>query len=100
MLNNIRIIGVERGECFGLLGTNGAGKTSTFRMLTGDASISSGDAFVHGLSLKTRVQDVYRHIGKITHNIMNPSWWNKEEDGSIVDSHCGDLSYVYFLLSI
>ncbi|KAL4712277.1 hypothetical protein ACJJTC_004039 [Scirpophaga incertulas] len=54
---------VRKGECFGLLGVNGAGKTSTFRMLTGDARISSGDALVHGLSIKTHIQDVHRHIG-------------------------------------
>ncbi|CAG9584632.1 unnamed protein product [Danaus chrysippus] len=54
---------VHKGECFGLLGINGAGKTSTFRMLTGDARLSCGDAYVHGLSLKTRIQDVHRHIG-------------------------------------
>ncbi|XP_013143539.1 PREDICTED: ATP-binding cassette sub-family A member 3-like isoform X1 [Papilio polytes] len=54
---------VRRGECFGLLGVNGAGKTSTFRMLTGDARLSAGDAYVHGLSLKTHLQDVYTHIG-------------------------------------
>jgi ABC-type multidrug transport system ATPase subunit len=30
--------GVKRGECFGLLGVNGAGKTSTFKMLTGSLS--------------------------------------------------------------
>ncbi|XP_075973502.1 ATP binding cassette subfamily A member 3 [Anticarsia gemmatalis] len=54
---------VNKAECFGLLGINGAGKTSTFRMLTGDAHISAGDAFVHGLSIKTHIQDVYRHIG-------------------------------------
>ncbi|CAH2980304.1 unnamed protein product [Chilo suppressalis] len=55
--------GVRKGECFGLLGVNGAGKTSTFRMLTGDSHISSGDAYVHGLSIKTNIQDVHRHIG-------------------------------------
>ncbi|KAJ8728130.1 hypothetical protein PYW08_016515 [Mythimna loreyi] len=54
---------VHKGECFGLLGINGAGKTTTFRMLTGDVHISAGDAFVHGLSIKTHLQDVYRHIG-------------------------------------
>lgn len=54
---------VNKGECFGLLGINGAGKTTTFRMLTGDAHISAGDAYVHGMSIKTHLQDVYRHIG-------------------------------------
>nr|XP_026488445.1 ATP-binding cassette sub-family A member 3-like [Vanessa tameamea] len=54
---------VRKGECFGLLGINGAGKTSTFRMLTGDARISCGDAYVHGLSIKTHIQEVHRHIG-------------------------------------
>ncbi|CAH0579245.1 unnamed protein product [Chrysodeixis includens] len=54
---------VHKAECFGLLGVNGAGKTSTFRMLTGDAHISAGDAFVHGLSIKTHIQDVYKCIG-------------------------------------
>ncbi|XP_031638221.1 ATP-binding cassette sub-family A member 2-like [Contarinia nasturtii] len=46
-------LAIERGECFGLLGMNGAGKTSTFRMLTGGTSISSGDVFVTGLNLKS-----------------------------------------------
>lgn len=35
-------------QCFGLLGVNGAGKTSTFKMLTGDISVSSGEAYVDG----------------------------------------------------
>ena len=39
------------GECFGLLGVNGAGKTTTFSMLTGDTTISSGDAFLSGTSV-------------------------------------------------
>lgn len=54
---------VRKGECFGLLGVNGAGKTSTFRMVTGDARISSGDALVHGHSIKTHVRQVHQLIG-------------------------------------
>ncbi|XP_063362107.1 phospholipid-transporting ATPase ABCA1-like [Cydia amplana] len=55
-------LSVHKAECFGLLGNNGAGKTTTFRMLTGDVRISSGDAFVLGLSIKTQLQQVYRQI--------------------------------------
>lgn len=33
-------------QCFGLLGVNGAGKTSTFRMLTGDTFVTSGEATI------------------------------------------------------
>ncbi|XP_050097899.1 phospholipid-transporting ATPase ABCA3-like [Anopheles aquasalis] len=50
-------------ECFGLLGVNGAGKTSTFRMLTGDRKPTSGDAWIGGYSLRTQLPAVYRRIG-------------------------------------
>lgn len=39
---------VERGECFGLLGVNGAGKSTTFSMLTGKTEVTAGDAFFNG----------------------------------------------------
>lgn len=35
-------------QCFGLLGVNGAGKTSTFKMLTGDSMVTSGEAYLAG----------------------------------------------------
>lgn len=34
--------GVKKGEVFGLLGVNGAGKSTTFRMLAGQIVSSSG----------------------------------------------------------
>ncbi|XP_054673820.1 ATP-binding cassette sub-family A member 13 [Grus americana] len=39
-------LGIPRGECFGLLGTNGAGKSTTFKMLTGDTIPSAGRAVI------------------------------------------------------
>ncbi|XP_062556230.1 phospholipid-transporting ATPase ABCA3-like [Armigeres subalbatus] len=56
-------LAVEDFECFGLLGVNGAGKTSTFKMLTGDANLSSGDAWVRGISMRSRMNEVNRMIG-------------------------------------
>ncbi|XP_017670381.1 PREDICTED: ATP-binding cassette sub-family A member 13 [Lepidothrix coronata] len=39
-------LGIPKGECFGLLGTNGAGKSTTFKMLTGDIIPSAGRAVI------------------------------------------------------
>ncbi|KAE8742746.1 ABC-transporter, subfamily A member 02 [Frankliniella occidentalis] len=55
--------GVTAGECFGLLGLNGAGKTSIFKMLTGDTSISGGDALVAGTSVRADMDGVRKLVG-------------------------------------
>ncbi|KAJ8793555.1 hypothetical protein J1605_019389 [Eschrichtius robustus] len=49
--------------CFGLLGVNGAGKTTTFKMLTGDSTVTSGDATVAGKSILTNISDVHQSMG-------------------------------------
>ncbi|XP_007499573.1 phospholipid-transporting ATPase ABCA3-like isoform X1 [Monodelphis domestica] len=54
---------VQKGECFGLLGFNGAGKTTTFKMLTGDETITSGEAFIDGFSIITHIKKVRQRIG-------------------------------------
>uniref|UniRef100_A0A8C0WAN4 ABC transporter domain-containing protein n=1 Tax=Castor canadensis TaxID=51338 RepID=A0A8C0WAN4_CASCN len=54
---------VQAKECFGLLGLNGAGKTSIFKMLTGEKSITSGDAFVKSLSVQSDLEKVRQWIG-------------------------------------
>ncbi|KAL5277954.1 ABCA3.2 family protein [Megaselia abdita] len=56
-------LGVKHTECFGLLGVNGAGKTSTFKMMTGDENITSGNAYVKGINLRTNMNQVYKEIG-------------------------------------
>ncbi|XP_055628188.1 phospholipid-transporting ATPase ABCA1-like [Toxorhynchites rutilus septentrionalis] len=56
-------VGINNYECFGLLGANGAGKTTTFKMLSGDETISFGNAWIKGNSLKTNLKKVHKHIG-------------------------------------
>ncbi|XP_072142375.1 uncharacterized protein [Dermacentor andersoni] len=44
-------LALRRGECFGLLGVNGAGKSTTFQMLAGLVDLSSGDAYMSDVRL-------------------------------------------------
>lgn len=43
--------GVRRQECFGLLGLNGAGKSTTFKILTGEIRATSGTAYINGCDI-------------------------------------------------
>ncbi|RME86968.1 MAG: ABC transporter ATP-binding protein [Anaerolineae bacterium] len=54
---------VERGELFGLIGPDGAGKTTTLRLLAGLLDITEGEATVAGYDLKTRAEAIKKHIG-------------------------------------
>jgi ABC-2 type transport system ATP-binding protein len=54
---------VERGEVFGFLGANGAGKSTTIRMLTGILLPSSGSGTVAGFDIIREQEKVRRNIG-------------------------------------
>lgn len=54
---------VKQGEIFGFLGANGAGKSTTIRMLTGILEPTSGDALVGGYSLMKEPDKVKTQIG-------------------------------------
>ncbi|MBK8482057.1 MAG: ABC transporter ATP-binding protein [Proteobacteria bacterium] len=54
---------VERGEIFGYLGANGAGKSTTIRMLCGLLAPSSGTATVAGADVAREPERVKRAIG-------------------------------------
>lgn len=56
-------IDVEQSEVFGFLGSNGAGKSTTMKMLTTLLRPTSGSARVAGYDISTQPSSVRKHIG-------------------------------------
>ncbi|RGD74573.1 ABC transporter ATP-binding protein [Anaerofustis stercorihominis] len=54
---------VKRGEVFGLLGANGAGKSTTIECILGTRSMDSGSAFILGMSPKTERKKIFEQVG-------------------------------------
>ncbi|MGO8881435.1 MAG: ATP-binding cassette domain-containing protein [Desulfomonilaceae bacterium] len=53
---------VGKGELFGLIGPDGAGKTTTMRMLAGILSPSSGNAYIDGISVRKNPDQIKGHL--------------------------------------
>ncbi|XP_070068559.1 phospholipid-transporting ATPase ABCA3 isoform X1 [Drosophila takahashii] len=66
-------------ECVGLLGRNGAGKSSTFYMIVGMQSITVGNIHIKGFSLKKRRRDALRHVGFCPREEMLSSYMTGRE---------------------
>ena len=62
VVNNLTL-DVFEGEIFGFLGANGAGKSTTMKMITGLASITSGDVFICNNSIKTNFEKAIINVG-------------------------------------
>ena len=56
-------ISIQRGELFGLIGPDGAGKTTTLRLLAGLLDITEGSAKIAGYDLESQPEAVKRKIG-------------------------------------
>src|SRR5258707_5113315 len=54
---------VQKGEIFGFLGANGAGKTTAMRMLCGLSIPSSGSATVAGFDVYKQTEQIKKSIG-------------------------------------
>jgi ABC-2 type transport system ATP-binding protein len=54
---------VYKGEIFGFLGANGAGKTTAIRILSGLSSPTSGEVFVAGVNASVKPELIKKQIG-------------------------------------
>lgn len=71
-VNNLSLE-INEGEIFGFLGANGAGKSTTIKMLTGLTTITSGDAFICGYSVKYKFEKAMQNVGCI---VEMPAFYN------------------------
>jgi ABC-2 type transport system ATP-binding protein len=62
-------LAVAPGECFGLLGRNGAGKSTTIKMLIGLLPPDQGSATVNGFDLATQAQRLRASIGYVPQSL-------------------------------
>jgi ABC-type Na+ transport system ATPase subunit NatA len=60
LFNNIIYI---IGECFGFLGINGAGKSTTLSILSGEIPQTSGEAFINNLNIQEHQITIRRKVG-------------------------------------
>jgi ABC-2 type transport system ATP-binding protein len=59
-------IKIERGEIFSLVGPDGAGKTTTIRMMCGVLAPTDGKISLLGFDIKTQKDEVKKHIGYLS----------------------------------
>lgn len=56
---------IERGEIYGLLGHNGAGKSTTFGIMLGQVYPDSGEVFIDGVSVQRQREKALARVGAI-----------------------------------
>ena len=57
---------IKRGEIFGFLGSNGCGKTTTMKMLTGLLTPSEGEAWLFGMRAESQELETRKKVGYMT----------------------------------
>jgi ABC-2 type transport system ATP-binding protein len=72
-------LSVPRGSVYGLLGANGAGKTTSIRMMVDHLKPDSGDVRVLGENPAEYSTDTRRRIAYISENMVVPKWMSMDD---------------------
>ncbi|APJ04699.1 ABC transporter ATP-binding protein [Silvanigrella aquatica] len=94
-------LSIYKGECFGLLGHNGAGKTTILSLLAGINSPTTGDVIVEGLSVTKNTSDTKRMLGVVQQELIADTFFNLPTMLSIQSKLSGfkpDKEWISFLL--
>lgn len=59
---------IKQGEIYGLIGQNGAGKTTIIRMITGLCKPTSGSVYICGYNVETDFEKAIKNVGAIIEN--------------------------------
>ena len=71
-VNNVSFA-IQEGEIFGFLGANGAGKSTTIKMITGLTTITGGDVYFMNNSVKYKFEEAMEYVGTI---VEIPEFYN------------------------
>lgn len=89
LVSNINLH-IRKGEIYGLLGQNGAGKTTIMRMLTGITKPTSGEIELFGKRLTDRTKSLLKRVGSI---IEYPIFFEHLTAMENLKLHCEYLGY-------
>jgi len=82
---------IRQGEIFGLLGHNGAGKSTTLGMLLGQIYPTSGEAFIRGVSVQQNRQKALDKVGAIFEEPAFHDYLSGWDNLRILTSYSGHL---------
>ena len=93
---------IKKGECFGYVGTNGSGKTTTIRSIMGFIRPDEGEVLVKGLDAWKDSVAIKQYVGYVPGEIAFPPFKTGLEFLEKQAGYLGidDLSYMYELLDL
>lgn len=70
---------VKQYECFGILGLEGAGKSTVVKILIGDVTMTAGDAWVDGCNVQTEQHRLKNVVGYCPESVSLPGYLNPKQ---------------------